>query len=385
MQRITRQRGFPRPFIPSGTFPLTSLPAELTLHIATYLSPRGVFALLLTSPAFDHLLSVFTPAYTRPQLVFEDRLVRDYTPLQYFCSRGVTHIVQRILERGTNPNDSSPPQHAPLHHAINFRSAPIVALLLQHGADVNYPTNRGNTPLHTAVGRPNPLPPRRTHGGPEDALRAADLPAIVTLLLGAGASLTARNDILQTPLQTACATSYANPQIISALIAAGSNLHVLGQLLPRSVILGNSNQFSMQFTASVLTLDSGISYLHYAANAGNVAVVRLLLKAGAAVDAHTRWGTRALDLGVVHGRREVVEVLVAAGADVRPAPAGCEVVGGGMDMWELLDTPKWSKVVRWLNRRGWRLTERRLVEWWNQGMYRGAMKRMGQGRGYMGR
>lgn len=135
----------------------------------------------------------------------------------------------------------------------------------------------------------------------------------------------------------------------------------------------------------MLTLDSGISYLHYAANAGNVAVVRLLLEAGAAVDAHTRWGTRALDLGVVHGRREVVEVLVAAGADVRPAPAGSEVVGGDMDMWELLDTPKWSKVVRWLNRRGWRLTERRLVEWWNQGMYRGAMKRMGQGRGYMGR
>ncbi|KAL0639479.1 hypothetical protein Q9L58_001508 [Maublancomyces gigas] len=385
MNRTTRQRGFPRLFVPSGVFPLTSLPAELTIHIATYLSPRGVFALLLTSPDFSHLLSVFTPAYTRPQYVFEDRLVRHYTPLQFFCSRGATLIVKRILERGINPNDASPTQHPPLHHAINFRSAPIVALLLQHGADANYHSNHGNTPLHTAVGPPHSIPPRRTHDRPGHTLRAADLPEIVTLLLGTGASLTTRNDLLQTPLHTACATTDANPEIISALIVAGSNVEVTAHLFPRSVNFGTIGPVFGRWAVNAFAVDTEVSLLHYAANAGNVAVMRLLLEAGASVDVRTRSGVRALDLGVMHARKEVVEVLVAAGADVRSARAGSAVVGEEMDLWEVLDATEWKEVEKWLDRRGWRLAARSLQEWWNQGMQRGAIKRGGQGRKFMGR
>lgn len=78
----------------------------------------------------------------------------------------------------------------------------------------------------------------------------------------------------------------------------------------------------------------------------------------------------------------MVEVLVAAGADVRSARPGRAVVGEQMDLWEVLDATEWREVEMWLDRRGWRLAARSLQEW---GMQQGAIKRVGQGRKFMGR
>ena len=74
---------------------------------------------------------------------------------------------------------------------------------------------------------------------------------------------------------------------------------------------------------------SDVAVLHVAAQAGHVGVVRLLLAAGAAIDATMRAGQLAsvtpLHLAVEAGHSEVVDLLIDAGSDVNgrttaPAP-----------------------------------------------------------------
>lgn len=66
---------------------------------------------------------------------------------------------------------------------------------------------------------------------------------------------------------------------------------------------GTVGPISGQWAVNAFAVDTEVSLLHCAANAGNVPVMRLLLEAGASVDARTRAGARALDLGVVHARK----------------------------------------------------------------------------------
>lgn len=134
---------------PPLPFPLLSLPAELTLEIASFLPPRSLLALLLTSPAFAHISSLINALSRQEHTIREGHQVHVYTPLQFFSSRGIESIVRRLLLEGADPNAVShgDPQHplSPLTHAINFHSASIVSLLLQHGA----------TAGHTATASPH--------------------------------------------------------------------------------------------------------------------------------------------------------------------------------------------------------------------------------------
>lgn len=357
----TRRNPSPPPFVPSGIFPILSLPAELTIQIATYLTPRGIYALLLTSPAFEHLLYVFTTEYRREQVVSEDRAHRYYTPLEYFCSRGVPRVVKRILDTGVNPNETTATPNTNLHtspllHAIAFRSSAIVSLLLQHGAHVNHHDeiprkvmrcpSRGNTPLHFAVGAPHSIPPRRAHDRDGFQARAAELPHILRLLLDAGAEVEARNELRQTPLHVACAAQDGNPQLARMLIANGANVN------------RNSDLHSHWY-------EWGVKPIQYAANAGNVQVVRMLLLAHADVDTRTRNGMRPLDLAVLHMRRDMVQVLVDAGAD------SSAMVGDGtrsLDPFQVVEeTATWEEVRAWLGSRGVRGNGQYLGDWWKQG------------------
>lgn len=356
MPPITRQNPPPPPFVPLGIFPLASLPCELTLQIASYLTPREIYAVLLASPALSDVLYVFNARYTREQVIFEDRLLRFYTPLQYFCSRGVECVVRRLLEKGVDPNglSSGDRKHeiSPLLHAIGFRSAPIVSLLLQYGAIVHGHNIEGeNTALHVAVGPPHTIPPRRLHDQAGYNNRARELPLIVQALLDAGAEVKRLNRTRHTPLQTACATANANMAIVKSLIAAGSDVACRGVLIPIFSSFG----------------DGDIQLMHYAANAGNLEIIQMLLDSGVDVEVKTRDGMRALDLGILHMRREVVELLISAGADVstvitdecdEPLLSPFELVG---------PAATWEQTKDWLYSRGWQPKWRSLSEWWVQG------------------
>lgn len=381
-----RQNAPPPPYI-------LRLPSELTIQIASYLTPRGIFALLIAIPAFSAVLYVFDGRYTCEQQVLDDStqdsLYRIYTPLQYFCSRGDERVVQRLLETGADPNELSFDNHkkqiAPLILAIGFRSARLVSLLIAHGAwvdDRNDPEPhdpslslhyfyREESPLHVAVAPPNRSVPR-AHDQAAYTNRAVELPRIVQLLLSEGVNVHNQNRKHHTALQIACATMDADPLIVRALVAAGSDL-------ARGATLNSTsrNEISRRFmTRFFPNEDSKVAVIHYAANTGNAAVLRILLEAGGDVDARTLHGMRALDLGVLHMRREIVEMLVEAGADVSATIADGSGGATLLDPFEIVEeAATWDQLLEWLRLRGWEARGRSLNEWWTQGESPGANRR----------
>lgn len=374
---------------PSPPSHITNLPTELTIKIVSYLTPRGIFALLIAIPAFSSVvLFAIDERYKSEQWVFEgdteEGLHREYTPLQYFCSRGVEPVVQRLLATGADPNeiyfDDRKNQVPALVHAINFRSTRVVLLLLEHGAwvdDQNHPTPdtdtvsfhyvyRAVSPLHIAVEAANQILPRN-NDQPQYLKRAVELPAIVQLLLSAGGDVHGLDGTGATALQTACAAVDTDPQIVQALIAAGSDITRLAGLnsVGRGLCL---SRFYRR--------EGNITMLHYAANAGNMAVAQILLDSGADVNARTRQGIRALDLGVLHMRTDIVEMLIQAGADVRTD------VTEGLGQDRILDpfevakeTATWDQFIEWLRLRGCNSAWRSLSQWWIQGERPGTNRR----------
>ena len=71
--------------------------------------------------------------------------------------------------------------------------------------------------------------------------------------------------------------------------------------------------------------DSGYAPLHYAAREGHAACVSFLLEAGARVDRATKEGrATALHRAAYTGRRDVIDILLRAGADASVADADGE-------------------------------------------------------------
>lgn len=306
-RRVTQVTARPSP--PCAEFPLICLPPELILIIASFLRPRTVLAMLLTSPAFGHLSSIFAKLSRQEHQVTEHGCTHLYTPLQFFCSRGIESVVRRLLNEGADPNDvcySKPKnQLSPLTHAIGFHSASIVSLLIQHGAEVNerIVLGYGFSPLQIAVGQPHQIHPQLLPDRPAYTLRRGQLVQIVQSLLDSGADVTTVHRKRGTPLHMACAAREANPGIAAALIAAGADVHCKFEE-------AGSVAYRVEHG-----LDGGIQPIHYAAAAGNGAIVQLLLDAGVHIEVATRNGIRPLDNAVLSMRADVVALLREAGAD----------------------------------------------------------------------
>ena len=142
--------------------------------------------------------------------------------------------------------------------------------LLKQGADVNAPQVDGMTALHFATYH--------------DDRKA------VELLVHRGANVKAANRYGVTPLSLACTNG--NAAIVELLLASGADPNA--------------------------SLPGGESPLMTAARTGVLAAVKVLLSHGAAVDAkEEKRGQTALIWAAAEGHAEVVEALVAAGADIR--------------------------------------------------------------------
>lgn len=164
-------------------------------------------------------------------------------------------------------------------------------------------------------------------------------PALVSLLLGAGADPNARapgvpglpgqeaatgeSEALVTPLTLAIETGV--PEVASALLKAGANLQ-----------------------------GPGDPPLHFAAQEGDIDMVRAIVEAGADVDLPDTDGATALHYASMYGHAEVVEFLVSAGADVH-APFGKQTAitlaaesGAGevVELLELYVRPKHARKAR---------------------------------------
>jgi ankyrin repeat protein len=155
----------------------------------------------------------------------------------------------------------------PLHSAARQGKLKAVAVLLEHGADVNAADKHGCTPLHSAV-----------YG---KHTRVAEF------LLDHGANVNAARTDGTTPLYYAAAEAMTN--LVSLLLKQGAQPDIASQ--------------------------AGFTPLHAATQAGHLAVAELLVAAGASVEVKDKDGHTPLHTAAKAGRRDMVEWLLNHGAD----------------------------------------------------------------------
>lgn len=176
-------------------------------------------------------------------------------------------LVRYLVQSGHNPNACDAMYQTPLLHAVKAGSASTVSYLLEAGANaiVEDPL-QGGTPLHWA-----------TLGGSLEVLEV----------------------LLKTPgVSVHCRASGSGTS--SRWLESRQLTHILVQ--------------GGQSVDRVLRYSAGGTPLHWAARAGQVAVARALVKAGARVGDLDGEGAGVLHWGVLSGKKEIIALLVKAGA-----------------------------------------------------------------------
>ena len=169
--------------------------------------------------------------------------------------------------RGTEAKDAL--GRTPLHLAARYGAEPaVVAILLEHGADIEAKDDFGDTPLHTAV-------------------ENGDL-AVVAALLKHGADIEAKDDFGDTLLHDAIEDG--DLAIIAALLEHGADIEAKD--------------------------DFGDTPLHTAIENGDLAVVAALLKHGADIEAKDDLGDTPLEVAAHQGEPAVMTILLDRGATV---------------------------------------------------------------------
>jgi len=81
------------------------------------------------------------------------------TPLHYFCKKfepeiyneAEEHLVEQMIKKGSRVDAKNANGETALHNACWSKNLSIARVLLQHGANINAPSDMGETPLHYAL------------------------------------------------------------------------------------------------------------------------------------------------------------------------------------------------------------------------------------------
>jgi ankyrin repeat protein len=192
---------------------------------------------------------------------------RQFTALHRAAERGHTEIVRLLIARGSKVDAKDKNDSPPLTFAHKLE---VIELLVANGADVN--GGKGTTVLHNAV-------------------REDDL-AAVQFLLAKGANVNPASR--QSPLLYAIWKGYQsdNTALVETLIRHGAD--------------PNAAQ-PTKWNSSVLRASIDV---------GRSEITRLLIEAGANVNARFENGDTALHVAARLGRDKSVELLLAAGPDL---------------------------------------------------------------------
>lgn len=128
-------------FIVSGTIMFFASQESSPLTAAKIIIPAifaliGLYFLFRTQSLRPHQAEAFTP---------DERLLHDAV------QNGDVSIVASLLKKSVDPNSGLSGEPSNLMRAIDEKYCEIAQLLLDHGADVNYHDDLGDTPLGVAV------------------------------------------------------------------------------------------------------------------------------------------------------------------------------------------------------------------------------------------
>ena len=225
---------------------------------------------------------------------------RGRTPVQLAVIHAQTALLQALLARGCDPNtrdrDGRTPLFAALEHGA--QALPLVRALIAHGADPEAADANGETPLGLALEHPQverwldwsdwPRPPRPLRADDLPAAAAAGALASVLRLLELGFAVDTRDAHGATALLRACGAGHR--EVAIALLDAGAD--------------------------PALAAHSGITALAAAVAARRETLVALLLQRGVPTQQRLPHEATVLMLAAGMGYPEIVEMLLAAGADI---------------------------------------------------------------------
>ena len=219
------------------------------------------------------------------------------TALHWAAYRDDVETVRLLLASGAAVDPANALGVTPLWLAANNGSPAVVEALLAAGADPNRALPAGETPLMTA-----------SRTGSPGAVRA---------LLAHRADPHAREHAHgQTALMWAAAQGHA--EVVRLLLAHGARVDDRSRVYPQVVSSSGNADRSGVFEV----MQGGHTPLLFAARRGDVASARLLVAAGADVDAAAASGTSPLVVAAHSGHAALAAFLLEAGADPGAADAG---------------------------------------------------------------
>lgn len=183
----------------------------------------------------------------------------------------------------------------PLFMASKNGYAPMIALLIEAGADPTLATTTGTTPVMVAAA-----------SGSADA---------VTVLLDHGADPDA-TDVNQGQTALMFAAAPGRVEVIRVLTARGADVGVTSALPePREA----EGKDAPKWRKGEISL-GGVAALHLAARDGRIGAIEALLEADADVNQLTASNaTSALTIAILNGHFDLAMILLEHGADPRPA------------------------------------------------------------------
>jgi ankyrin repeat protein len=254
------------------------------------------------------------------------------TPLMNACIGKNLEVAKILLDAGANATlklwCEGEGEASPLDMAISWGRVAIVEAMLAHGVDLGRGSSGGNT-LRYAVEC------KRTK--------------IVKLLVGAGASVDDVDERGRTAF--VFATGVGSVKIMRFLKDAGSWLDssdVDGlTTLHYAVYSGNPRAVREMLKWNAVDVNarsnSGLAPLHVAVTGNSTAIVKMLIDAGADVNAITTEAEPAtvVQMAVLKGQDvpEIVDALVNAGAELTVKFRGDSllVVAAGSERWRIVD------------------------------------------------
>lgn len=237
--------------------------------------------------------------------------------------------VERRLGQGHGAGDTDGEGATALHWAVYREQADTADRLLRAGADVNAANDLGATPLWLASQNGSASLVRRllaAGANPNLALLAGETPLMVAarsgsaeaveLLLAHGAAVNARASRGQTALMWAAAGRHAG--VVGILLKHKADVHARSDTW--SQVMAVPPHGRPEYNREIP--HGGNTALMFAAREGDLASARLLVAAGANVNDRDAWGVSATVLAAHAGHTDVVEFLLASGADPNAAEAG---------------------------------------------------------------
>jgi len=220
------------------------------------------------------------------------------TPLEAAAAYGHVEVAQVLIACGAHVRAVDEDGVTALHRAARAGHSDMVRLLIEKGADINAAAHRrweaGWTPLHCAA-----------EYGPIEVVR---------LLLDGGANPNIKDKAGRTP--AVVAMEHRQKETAQLLVRAGADVTFLlasyiGDAERVGNLIGRGENINMRDR-------DGCSALHLAALGGYRDVVRILLRAGADVRAEDNRGDTPLHCAVSASAADpnIIQMLLDAGADV---------------------------------------------------------------------